>query len=84
MNFYIVGFNSLGGSRVLGDALVYASTLRNAQSLAREKGLVPILGDTYILGSKNDSEYQDSLGVSDYMKEKAREEGVIIIWSDNG
>lgn len=90
MKYYIVGFDTgkVSGRKVpvaLGDALVYASTGREALTKVREAGLVPNPGDIYILGGKGYMKWHEPnmeiLEKDEELKDRAREEGVAIIWS---
>ncbi len=87
MNFYVVGFYK----PYYGDALVYAQSGSRALTKVRQEGFTPNPGDRYLLGSKAFEDQKDYLEVDftdpvavEVMKEKARKEGVVIIWSQEG
>ncbi len=83
MKFYVVGFSK----PVYGDALVYANSGSEALTMMRRAGFTPNPGDRYLLGTERQQMRRDYLGeIEDWMKEKAREEGFVILWSegDNG
>jgi len=88
--FYIVGFDS-GKSPgrtnpvAVGDALVYATTSKEALTKVREIGLIPNPGDVYTLGGKGYLRWTDdnmeNLVEDTELQAEAKEEGVAIIWS---
>ncbi len=64
--------------RIYGDALVYASRNREALTKVRQAGWIPNPGDVFMLTP----ERAEDVGVEDWMKDKAKEEGMVIIWTD--
>lgn len=91
MNFYVVGFGEPmtrstrypHSGPVLGDALVHASSSRDALSRVRQLGLIPNPGDVYILGGKGWEEYKSETPVEEWMKDEAQRNpsGVSILWT---
>jgi len=81
LKLYIVGFKSKREGtvkRTYGDALVYAFRGEEALTKVRQAGWIPNPGDVFILTP----ERAEDVGVEDWMKDKAKEGGVVIIWTD--
>lgn len=81
MSLYVVGFYKPH----YGDALVSARSASHALSVMRAAGFTPNPGDRYLLDSPAQRANKDYVGeIDDWMREKAREDGIVVIWSGGG